>query len=89
MFEMLIPLIKDLGSDISPGRMLESIVLLFIIWSKLKPHLKKIEDRLEGLEKAVNCKFGLSEERILKVETRLDVIEKIKLGGCDEKISFI
>lgn len=85
MLEMLVGMVKEFPKDISLGRMFESILLLFLIWSKLKPHLKKIEDRLEGLEKAVGDRFNSGEERFTKIEARIQQLEITKKGEKYER----
>lgn len=70
-----------LPTDLSAGRMLESVVLLAIIWRKLKPHLEAIEKRLGGLEDAVNLGFANGEHRFQKIEKRLDELEEQKPAG--------
>lgn len=77
-----------LPADLSAGRMLESIVLLTIIWRKLRPHLEKIEKRLEGLEGAVTTGFNAGEQRFTKIEQRINVLESSKqqpLGGLQHE----
>jgi hypothetical protein len=76
--ELLIPLFEKFGKDLSPGRMFESVLLLTIIWSKLKPHLKKIEDRLGGVENAVQTGFASGKTRFEMIENRLKVLEENK-----------
>lgn len=80
-------IVERFGKDLSPGRMFESVVLLSIIWSKLKPHLAKIQDRLLGLETSVtalNKSFesqNASESaRFEKIEGRISSIEKTIFG---------
>ncbi len=67
--------IEHFGKDLSPGRMFESFVLLTIIWSKLKPHLNKIETRLMGLELAIKKDFDLDAARFEQIEGRVKVLE--------------
>lgn len=62
--------------DLSGGRMFESLILLAIIWRKLKPHLTKIEERLQGLESAVSEGFKAGESRFQQVESRLKKVEE-------------
>ena len=75
MFEIIFGMIKDFPHEISLGRMFESIVLLGLIWSKLKPHLTKIEDRLAGLEGAVRLGFDAGEVRFEKIEKDVKMLE--------------
>lgn len=69
MLEIIFSMIKDFPHEISLGRMFESLVLLGLIWSKLKPHLTKIEDRLLGVENAVQNGFKDGEIRFQKLES--------------------
>lgn len=78
MFEALMQMVSNVPHEISLGRMIESVVLLSIIWSKLKPHLKKIEDRLEGLETAVKTGFDNGETRFKLIEWRISALEQTK-----------
>lgn len=73
--DIILELIKSAPQDFSLGRIGESFILLAIIWSRLKPHLKKIEDRLEGLEKALQVGFNSGEIRFSKIESRITVLE--------------
>ncbi len=75
IFDTLMGMFQNIPQEISLGRMIESAVLLSIIWSKLKPHLKVIETRLEGLENAVKEGFALGETRFQKIERRLNDLE--------------
>lgn len=72
-----LPFLDKLMSDISTGRMVESFVLLMIIWRKLKPHLTNIENRMKGLEEAVTNGFNKGETRFIKIEERLDALEHL------------
>ena len=69
------PLVEKLTGDLSTGRLLESFILLWIIWRKLSPHLIKIENRLAGLEKAVTDGFNMGEQRFQTIEIRLTLLE--------------
>ena len=91
MFELILSFIRENAKDVSPARMFESAILLGIIWSKLKPELKKVNDRLEGLEKAVTSGFKSGEERFTRIEARLAAVEKTKpiQGGLNEEIGII
>lgn len=82
--DFLSPLIEKVTSDLSAGRMIESFVLLTIIWRKLSPHLKKVEERLEGLEKAVKEGFNSGEQRFEKIEGRIFVLEQNKTQNQGE-----
>lgn len=68
-------IVEKFGKDLSPGRMFESVVLLSIIWSKLKPHLSQIESRLLGVEVAVKHGFESDDKRFIRVEDRIEKIE--------------
>ena len=70
-----------LPADLSAGRMLESDVLLAIIWRKLRPHLDAIEKRLGGLEDAVNLGFANGESRFKTIERRIHALEKPTVQG--------
>lgn len=90
LIDFITGLITSAPKDISLGRMAESVVLFWIIWSKLKPHLKKVEDRLEGVESAVKNGFNSGEQRFEKIEDRLIVLEKQKptIGGVNYGKTF-
>lgn len=77
-------IVEKFGKDLSPGRMFESMTLLAIIWSKLRPHLNKIESRLQGVETAVNIvteEYKTGTERFNKIEGRVKVLEDIQNEG--------
>lgn len=68
--------------DFQTGRMIESLIFLFVLWNRVKPHFKKIEDRMEGMEIAVKSltqtmtsSFEAGEQRFSNIEKRLDAIE--------------
>lgn len=65
-----------LPQDLSGGRMIESMIILFIVWRKIKPHLHAIEERLKGVENAVTIGFKAGETRFKTIEDRLTVLEK-------------
>ncbi len=75
MFEILISMVDQVPKEISLGRMVESLVLLSIIWSKLKPHLTKIEDRIAGLETALRDGFKSGDHRFSMIEDRVTALE--------------
>jgi hypothetical protein len=76
--DILTPLIEKFSTEISPARMLESIILLGLIWRKLSPHLTKIENRIAGLEAAVREGFKSGELRFERIETRVTTLEQTK-----------
>lgn len=75
-------LIFSIIKDIQPGRLLESFVFLtFLLW-KMKPHLKKADQRMESIENTmkeikntVNMGFAQGNARFTRIETRLDLLE--------------
>lgn len=76
--EIIFSLVQTFGKDLSPGRMLESFILLAVTWSRLKPHLKKMEERLAGLESALTAGFKSGELRFERIEDRVTDLEKQK-----------
>lgn len=88
LVEIIISMFKDMPKDISLGRMTESVILFLIIWSKLKPHLKKIEDRLAGLELAVQNGLTSVETRFEKIEKRIEKIESGDKNGSFRETTF-
>jgi hypothetical protein len=73
--ELLFSLIESVWADSNPARLTESVMLLGIIWWKLKPHLKKIEDELAKLNANMRDGFQAGEVRFAKVEGRIDRLE--------------
>lgn len=72
----------DILRDMDKGRLAENLIFLIVLWSRVKPHLKKIEDRMAGIENVmttfkntVDDSLQLGEIRFSKIETRLDFIE--------------
>jgi len=70
------------------GRLVESLIFLTVLWVKIKPHLKKADERMAGIElsiaginKTVTAGFLAGENRFSKIESRLDIIE---LHGDDQ-----
>lgn len=76
--ELFFGMIRDLPHDLSLARMVESLVLLTIIWNRLKPHLTKLEDRLAGLEKTIKSGFDNGEQRFQNIERRINDLETQK-----------
>lgn len=82
LFDLLPVFLSRFGNDLSPGRLVESVILLAIIWKKLGPHLKVIETRLggiedkfKGLESTMKTGFNQGEERFKNIEGRLNGLE--------------
>lgn len=76
----------DILRDMDKGRLAENLIFLIVLWSRVKPHLKKIEDRMLGIEKVmttfkntVDESLHLGEIRFSKIESRLDFME-----SCDD-----
>lgn len=72
-------------TDIEPGRLSESLIFLLILWFKVKPHLKLIEDRMQGIEvgvKNLGYKVELADKRFQDLEYRIENLEK---GEIDER----
>lgn len=78
MIEFMVPIIQTLLKDVSPGRLAEGLVLTFVVWRQVKPHLTKIEERMEGLEKAVKHGFQSGEQRFENIEIRITALEQQK-----------
>lgn len=72
MFEVVLWILKD----IQPGRLTESLIFLVVLLWRIRPHLRKVEDRLAGLEIAVREGFQSGERRFINVESRLSSLEK-------------
>ena len=73
--ELLFPLIEKIWTESNPARLTESVMLLGIIWWKLKPHLKKIEDELAKLNANMKNGFEAGEIRFTKIEMRVERLE--------------
>ena len=72
----------DILKDIDKGRLAENLIFLIVLWSRVKPHLKKIEDRMLGIENVMTTfKTTVDESlqhgdlRFSKIESRLDFLE--------------
>lgn len=72
---------EKLLTESNPARLIESLILLAVLWRKLKPHLDKIEQRMSGIEASLKQGFAAGEERFTKIETRLDAVEKNNVTG--------
>lgn len=75
-------LLLSLVSDIQPGRLMESLLLLGLFWTKVKPHLTKIEDELNGIKNSMVEGFSAGEKRFESIEARLSQIENKSQGGA-------
>ena len=73
--DLIFPLIEKVWSESNPARLGESVMLLGIIWWKLKPHLKKIEDELAKLNANMQNGFAAGEVRFEKIESRVARLE--------------
>lgn len=78
MIEFVLPTVYSIFKDVSMGRMTESIIIVIIVWYKIKPHLTNVEQRLKGLEDALTKGFSSGEIRFKAIENRLDELEKGK-----------
>jgi hypothetical protein len=76
--DLLFPLIEAFWEKSNPARLTESVMLLGIIWWKLKPHLKKIEDELAKLNDNMKNGFAAGEIRFEKIEMRVEILETTK-----------
>lgn len=72
----------DILKDMDKGRLAENLIFLVVLWSRVKPHLKKIEERMAGMESVMHSfKDTVTESlhhgdlRFSKIETRLDFLE--------------
>lgn len=72
----------DILKDMDKGRLAENLIFLIVLWSRVKPHLKKIEERMAGMERVMSSfKDTVTESlhhgdlRFSKIETRLDFLE--------------
>lgn len=70
-------------TDVQPGRLTESLIFLGVLWWKFNPHLKKMEDRLDGVVSelaTMNAQmrkgFEEGETRFQMIESRLTKLEK-------------
>jgi hypothetical protein len=75
-------IILDLLRGFQAGRLVESLIFLGVLWIKVKPHLKRVEDRMAGIEKGmmginqtVTMGFQSGETRFSAIENRLDKVE--------------
>jgi hypothetical protein len=69
-------------SDIQPGRLVENLILLGAFWFKVRPHLSKIELRMDGMVSELatmngNMKSGFDkgEARFEQIEGRIEKLE--------------
>lgn len=77
-FDFIILVIKD----IQPGRLVESLIFLGVLLWRLAPHLKKMEDRMLGVEDglrslnvAMTKGFDSGTARFESIESRLEKLE--------------
>lgn len=70
-------------TDVKPGRLIESIIVIVILMWKLKPHMTKMEDRMMGLEvgvknleKTMQSSFKAGDQRFSDIERRLEKLEQ-------------
>lgn len=72
----------DILKDMDKGRLAENLIFLIVLWSRVKPHLKKIEERMAGMESVMRTFQATVHEslqhgdlRFSKIESRLDFLE--------------
>lgn len=82
MESLIISLLKEILTDIQPGRLVESLIFLFVLIWRIKPHLKKVEDKMEGmeqglinLEKSMSISFKNGEKRFTQIESKIESID--------------
>ncbi len=68
MLDLFLPFAQSFWNGVSLGRIFEAVVVLGLVWSKLKPQLKILGERLEGLEVAVRDGFKSGEHRFDTIE---------------------
>lgn len=72
----------DILKDMDKGRLAENLIFLIVLWSRVKPHLKNIEQRMAGMENVMRTFKATVDEslqhgdiRFSKIESRLDFLE--------------
>lgn len=72
-----------LFKDFQMGRLIESLIFLAVLMTRVKPHMKKLDDRMGAIETSVKTivesvtqGFQSGETRFGNIEGRLDKIEK-------------
>ena len=88
--DFILSFTMDILKDMDKGRLAENLIFLIVLWSRVKPHLKKIEERMAGMENVmhsfkdtVNESLQSGELRFSKIESRLDFIE----SSVDDEVS--
>lgn len=64
--------------DMEPGRMVEGLIYLMVLFWKVKPHLNKVEQQMAGVVtelQKINMRLAHGEERFDKIEDRLNKLE--------------
>lgn len=80
--EFIFAFTLDILKDMDKGRLAENLIFLIVLWSRVKPHLKKIEERMAGIENVMTTFKSTVDEslhngdlRFSKIESRLDFLE--------------
>ncbi len=78
-------LLVFLFRDIEPGRLLESLIFLFVMLWRMRPyfrkfdgHVQELKAEISGLKAAVQAGFKSGEERFSRIENRVTLLEQIK-----------
>lgn len=82
IFSLMEPYMEKFLVELNPARLLESFILLVVIWRKVRPHLTTMENEMKGVKLELNQiregmdkGFELGNKRFEEIENRLDVVE--------------
>lgn len=66
--DLITPALTNSIKNLDGSRFIESLLLLYLAWHKVRSHLSKVEDGLADLAEAVRAGFKAGEERFKEIE---------------------
>jgi hypothetical protein len=77
--DLFIELLSVLTKDANPSHVIENLFLMFVLWRTVRPHLNKVEARMDSIASELNRinhsvvdGFKAGNERFSEIESRLD-----------------
>jgi hypothetical protein len=75
---MEIALLEKWLSESNPSSLIQSLVIFYIVWAKVRPHLTRIENEIAQININMSAGFSAGETRFQKLESRVEKIENIR-----------
>lgn len=72
---LYLPILEKVLSESNPSSLVQSLIIFFIVWWKVKPHLTRIENEIRQINSNMQTGFRAGEERFSKIEDRVSRLE--------------